>query len=288
MLGLAFNLAAPVKTQRRTRCPIQVVTINPNCWASAKASVEHIWESNAQMKMPSPAVFLFQELRLAEDNLILAENWARNRGYKFVGAPAKKTSADPRALSAGTGLMVYQAFGVKPGRRSKAFPDRICFADVALAGAVAVRFISGYLFCSEGPSKRNLDILAEILVTILDCKFPWCLACDFNLTPSVLEETGFLKHSGGVLARSGFATCFQGNTEYDYFVVSPCLAAFASQAKVLDGPSWPHAPVTLSFSNLRSAQVLFRHKRFFETYSWNSWAKTGHQGCGLFLGNWCG
>ena len=80
----------------------------------------------------------------------------------------------------------------------------------------------------------------------------------------MLEETGFLKHSGGVLACSGFATCFQGNTEYDYFVVSPCLAAFASQPKVLDGPSWPHAPVTLSFSNLRSTQVLFRHKRFLK------------------------
>ena len=123
------------------------MTLNASCWTSARESIEHIWETNAQRSLPSPAVFLIQELRLAEDNLIFAGNWARNRGYEFVGAPAKITSADPRALSAGTGLLVYQAFGVKPGRRSKAFPDRVCLGDVALAGAVVVRFISGYLFC---------------------------------------------------------------------------------------------------------------------------------------------
>ena len=121
---------------KKKNCPLQVVSLNANCWATAKETIEHIWKANAATSKISPAIFLVQALRLVADQLVLAENWARNRGYKFHGKPAKKTSDDPRALSAGADLLVAQAFGVKPGARVKSFPERICFADVVVASGV--------------------------------------------------------------------------------------------------------------------------------------------------------
>ena len=103
-------LAKIVKKRRR---PIELITLNPNCWTTAKEVIQHIWEDNVAYVRASPAVFFIQEHRLAREQLHQAERSAASRGYKWCAGPAKRTGDDPRAVSAGTALMVHGNFGFK-------------------------------------------------------------------------------------------------------------------------------------------------------------------------------
>ena len=57
--------------------------------------------------------------------------------------------------------------------------------------------ISAYLWCSEGASTRNLELLQAIAQAIKQIHGPWILAADFNFPPSVLRRTGWLELVGG-------------------------------------------------------------------------------------------
>ena len=160
--------------------------------------------------------------------------------------------------------MVHEAFGVKAGDLVKACPDRISFADVAVARATVVRFLSAYFFCGEGLSQRNRNLFAELVLLVLNCRFPWCLGCAFSMTPEMVVESGFLKQTGATIISTGKPTCFQADTEYDFFVVSPLLAEFAKEPRILEAPCLPHAPVNVPLSKLRSQQVIFKHRAFLK------------------------
>ena len=143
------------------------------------------------------------------------------------------------------------------------FADRISETDVGFPGGIPIAVFSVYLFCGEGLSKRNLDILSALLVAVLSLDQPWCIGGDFNLEPQDLISSGFLEKAGGELAASCQATCFQANTELDYFVVSQALSAYARSVRICEGaPCWPHAPVALSLKGLRSQQVIWKQRLF--------------------------
>ena len=66
-----------------------------------------------------------------------------------------------------------------------------------------MRLISVYLVVGEGVSKTNVEIIEELVLLLLACRYPWCLADDLNITPKILASTGCLKKIGGVFLAAG-------------------------------------------------------------------------------------
>ena len=104
--------------------------------------------------------------------------------------------------------------------------------------------ISLYLWCSEGMSKRNLDILQSLASIIRQLHGPWCIGAHFNCTPAALTKTGWLRLVGGVIKATGQATC--KSIEDDFFVVDRKLdQAVEAAAIVRDTGAKPHSAVRL-------------------------------------------
>ena len=76
-----------------------------------------------------------------------------------------------------------------------------------------VHLLSAYLFCNEGLSQRNLDLLQGIALVIRQLRGPWIMAADFNVPPQVLESSGWPRMVSGVVQAPGCATC--NASEYD-------------------------------------------------------------------------
>ena len=107
-----------------------------------------------------------------------------------------------------------------------------------------IHLVSVYLWNGEGLSKRNLDLLhclAQVLTTL---DGPWILGGDFNLTPELLGECGWLQLARGVAFAPDLPTC--NEKVYDFFVVSEGLAPAVFCVRTLeDGGFNPHSPVRM-------------------------------------------
>eukprot|EP00973_Karenia_brevis_P061213 8511242-Karenia_brevis.AAC.1 len=101
-----------------------------------------------------------------------------------------------------------------------------------------------YLWHSEGPSCRNLDLLQAAAGVIRQLRGPWVIAADWNMCPNTLRGTGFLELVHGCIQASGQATC--NDQEYDFFVIDRRLtAAVVSVKRVGNAGTSPHSPVRL-------------------------------------------
>jgi len=101
-----------------------------------------------------------------------------------------------------------------------------------------------YVWCSEGLSRRNLDLLQSAAQVIAGLHGPWVLAADFNFPPEVLRDSGWLSLVRGKIIAPDAPTC--GRKTYDYFVVASGLGgAFAGISIVDDAGFHPHSPARL-------------------------------------------
>ena len=104
--------------------------------------------------------------------------------------------------------------------------------------------MSVYLCCSEGLSRRNLDLLQSLAQVIDSLHGPWIVAADFNMSPEVLRSSGWLNLVHGRVVAPSAPTC--GCNVYDFFVVSETLgSAIVGIALINDAGFFPHWPVRL-------------------------------------------
>eukprot|EP00973_Karenia_brevis_P087694 12162236-Karenia_brevis.AAC.1 len=138
-----------------------------------------------------------------------------------IGA-ATVTPAD--GVSAGVGVAVRSHIGlaVPPLVVGNGLSSRFLIRWVGTLAKGGFHLGSVYLRCSEGCSAANLDILQELASILKRVRGQWLVGGDFNMTPEMLQQSGWLALTGGVLHRPRSPTC--NGKEYDYFVSSRGLA----------------------------------------------------------------
>ena len=62
--------------------------------------------------------------------------------------------------------------------------------------ALRTLFVSIYLHCSEGFSPKNWAIMNAVGEYIVACGLPYVLAGDFNMSPQVLQDSGWHLRKG--------------------------------------------------------------------------------------------
>ena len=110
---------------------------------------------------------------------------------------------------------------------------------------------SCYLWHSEGPTARNLAVLAAFGALADATAMQWVLGGDFNMDPERLEQTGAIDKLKGVIVRPSEGTCKVPKREAstrDYFIVSRRLArtehATVEKDLAMRARCSPHFPVS--------------------------------------------
>lgn len=211
-------------------------SVNPNC---ANGMQKYLGKSAADFSIA-------QEVRahgLAACQV--EERAARCAGWGLATESAVFT--DKGGVSAGVGIAARLHFGM---RKHEIDLDAACCRGRIAAthvGAVCrdgFHFLSTYLWCNEGLSPRNLDLLQIIAQVIATLCGPWCLAADFNMKPAVLEASGWLDLVQGYIVAPEGPTC--GKMTYDYFLVFKGLRPAVLGASVVDDAGfYPHSPTRL-------------------------------------------
>ena len=98
---------------------------------------------------------------------------------------------------------------------------------------------------------------------------PFIIGGDLNMTETVLEHSGWLSRTGGVVQSVQGGTCRSAEgtwSNIDYFIVSRCLAPAVESVGLVSGePSKPHVPVQLQLHEspkLYKELVLKKCKQF--------------------------
>ena len=213
-----------------------VDTVNPNC---AKGVQKYLGKSMADFVM-------VQELKAHGLAACQAEERAaRREGWGLVTESAVLT--DKGGVSAGVGVAARLHFGMTKHTidlDASCCKGRIAATHVGAVCRGGIHVLSAYLWCSEGLTPRNLDLLQSIAQVIAKLFGPWCLAADWNLNPEALRASGWLDLVQGCIVVPGGPTC--GKETYDYFVVSKGLRpAVLGAAVVDDGGFHPHSPTRL-------------------------------------------
>ena len=211
-------------------------TCNPNCSGGAQS----------YMDKSSADFCLFQEMKLvSEPSVSSAQRLAQRSGWGLSVAAAVVT--DKGGVSAGVAVAARSYFGMT----SPAVQDlclsakgRISVAHVGACCKGGLHLVSIYLWCNEGMSKRNLDVLQCVAKVLSSLHGPWILAADFNCTPEALLATGWLHLTRGCIIHADAPTC--GKRCYDFFVVSQGLRGAVLGASVVDDAGFfPHSPSRL-------------------------------------------
>ena len=103
--------------------------------------------------------------------------------------------------------------------------------------------ITVYLFCSEGFSERNNDIMAQINLLTKLTGLPFIILGDFNVIPEELLASGWLSHLGAKIRTSELPSSTTASTDrnIDMCVHSICLDHIFIYLKAVVGVPWgPH------------------------------------------------
>ncbi len=212
-------------------------TSNANSWQSLQTAILE--------RSKADAIFA-QECRIFNALAIKgAENRARKLGWNPVFGEAHQTSAHHG--SGGCAVFARKGTGITPiandlipaGLRHRL---TVTWADMVVKGGVYL--ISLYPKDSEGMSETNAHLL-EVLATVLGTlKGPWIIGGDWNMQPSVISASNWLKIVQGVVFATTMPTC--NESTYDYFAVHRSLAhAVVGVQRLQDGGLSPHWPSRL-------------------------------------------
>jgi hypothetical protein len=165
--------------------------------------------------------------RTAADACLLQELWLRaEKRAGGAAARAKCSLSSAGSTSAGVGVDVPSHLGLALPRHEPDIDIIASRMQVRGMGAICnfgVHLVSTYLWCSEGLSLRNLDVLQCVAQVLQRLRGPWLVGGDFNLEPALLQQSGWLGLVRGVVHAPAGATCDGGT--YDYFVASRSLSA---------------------------------------------------------------
>ena len=104
--------------------------------------------------------------------------------------------------------------------------------------------VSVYPWMAEGLSKRNVDLVHALALTLRSIRGPWVVGADRDLDLAVLSMSGWPALVSGTVVAPTEVTC--GTNVLDFFVVSDGLAHAVTGVAVVEGSGVkPHAPVRL-------------------------------------------
>ena len=190
-------------------------------------------------------VCFLQELRQSAQQCEQAERNAARSHWSLSAEPAADTAAG--STSAGVGVAVRSFFGLSLPRQAMDYELLRTRVLVRWMGAVCrggLHLVSVYLWTAEGLSQRNLDLLQCLAGVLAGLRGPWIVAGDFNVTPDVLQSSGWPSLVCGVVHAPCTATC--NGKVYDYFVASASLSSAVAKVRVVgDGATKPHSAVRL-------------------------------------------
>ena len=199
----------------------------------------------AYMDRAAADACVFQELRLRPQACEQAERTAARSGWSLSVEAAVDTAAG--STSAGVGVAVRSHLGLAMPAAPLHFDELRSRVQVRWMGAVCrggLHLVSVYLWCTEGLSQRNLDLLQCLAGVLSRIRGPWLVAGDFNMTPDMLRASGWLTLVKGVVHAPEVATC--KSRVIDFFVSSRSLSpAVVAVSVVSDAGTSPHVPVRL-------------------------------------------
>eukprot|EP00959_Pyramimonas_sp_CCMP1952_P212618 4448583-Pyramimonas_sp.AAC.1 len=120
-----------------------------------------------------------------------------------------------------------------------------------------------YLVSSIGATGENLSRLREIAEFIATLGVPWVLLGDFNMSPDLLLESGFLEITWSRVRVPDDAeyTCDVSMTMIDYAVCSRDVAPLVKVRTVLESPFKTHACLHVTIDADVLEQVVQRRGR---------------------------
>ena len=183
---------------------------------------------------------------------------ALDLGRDFYGTAAAPSSKSSAGTSAGVAIMPKRRYAVHFNQ--SAFHEALGIVDADTARwyplscrlrHVTVNYIVVYLFCSEGLSDRNMDILHQIYLYMAMVPGPYIIAGDFQMHPSELAASVWFSsvRLQFAIPQGLTATCAgAGGTAslIDYFLISPSIAPVSFVEPVFDVPWKPHIGLKIS------------------------------------------
>ena len=169
---------------------------------------------------------------------------AQRQGWRMTTALADSTAAG--CASGGAAVLGRRRFGMVPhaGCAADGVQHRLQAAWVGVVTRGGLHVVSIWLRHSEGLSEANLNILAETAALIVTLPGPWVIAGNWNITPAMLQQTGWLGIVQGAVVAPDAPTC--NNSTYDFFVVAATLhPAVLGVSCIFDAGFTPHLPVRL-------------------------------------------
>ena len=170
------------------------------------------------------------------------------RKVRRLGWSAATSSAIRTALGKSSGGCIAAAkrgIGVVPlDIVHPPVAHRLTFARIA--GIVRGGFHLGSIWLrdSEGMSESNRAILDHAASSLGRLRGPWIIGGDWNLTPEVLAESGWLRVVGGFIVAPQLPTC--NGKVYDFWVVCNGMRpAIAGIQRIDDAGLAPHYPTRL-------------------------------------------
>ena len=211
-------------------------TLNPN---GASRFQKYFGFSNA-------VVSLIQEAKLvAGASTISAQKTAKQFGWGVSVSNADVTDVD--GVSSGVAISARCYFGMKQRFIDwcpKRFRSIIGCSHISGFCRGGLHCSSLYVWCIEGPSKRNPDLLQCVAQVIAELRGPWILAADFDFPIEVLQASGWPALVKGKIIAAPAPTC--GRKVCDYFVASEGLGGSVVGASVFDDAGFhPHFPSRL-------------------------------------------
>ena len=214
-------------------------------WAIDSINGNTMSTAHAYIASSAADVVCIQESRLAASNTLAAERAARNVKWALSLQPAAITDAGSTSAGVGIAARAHIGMGLIPHLPWFANLDsRLHVRHVAGVCRGGIYVLSAYFWSSIGIAERNMALLKSIAFLIRRLRGPWLLAADWNFSPQVLQESGWLRLVEGKIRSSGVATC-KGN-ELDHFVVAARINhAVLAVARITDTGSGPHSAVRM-------------------------------------------
>eukprot|EP00973_Karenia_brevis_P021664 2980076-Karenia_brevis.AAC.1 len=123
--------------------------------------------------------------------------------------------------------------------------------------------MSIWLRDSEGLSEANMLLLEAAAVSLGTATGPWIVGGDWNISPQLLAQSGWLQMVQGTIVATTLPTC--NASVYDYFVVHNSLShAVVGVQRISDGglnPHWPSRLLLRGDSRRLASRVLVKPPR---------------------------
>ncbi len=210
-------------------------SVNGNAWAGSLGYLE----------TASADVAMIQETKKRRRDVDAAEREALRVGWRASAQAAITTEAG--GVSGGVAVAARRWIGMSRtnGREADAnLSYRLQLRWIGCAVRGGVHCGSVWLFPSEGLTQRNRRVLEEAALALRGVRGAWILGGDWNMSPDLLRDSGWLETVGGTICAPTTPTC--NYSVNDYFIVANSVVhAVVGVSVVSDAGLQPHSPVRL-------------------------------------------